>query len=121
MLQRILVLKLRKRHDAFHDPSKQAPWFHSVPDPLPSGKYHPRVSMARGDASGDSITVRVFIFAGQSNMEADSNKDHIQRFPPFRGWINHSLMCLSGIAWGAKTESIAGLDNAAAGGVFGWS
>ncbi len=42
---------------------------------------------ARGDASGDSHqAVRVFIFAGQSNMEgADSNKDHIQRFPPFRG------------------------------------
>ena len=42
---------------------------------------------ACGDASGDSHqAVRVFIFAGQSNMEgADSNKDHIQRFPPFRG------------------------------------
>ena len=34
----------------------------------------------------DDKTLRVFIFAGQSNMEgADSKPEHIQRFPPFDG------------------------------------
>ncbi|MCH2101850.1 MAG: sialate O-acetylesterase [Planctomycetes bacterium] len=34
----------------------------------------------------DDKTLRVFIFAGQSNMEgADSNPKHIERFPPFAG------------------------------------
>ena len=37
-------------------------------------------------ADGDTNTVRVFIFAGQSNMEgADSKVKDIQRFPPFAG------------------------------------
>ena len=34
----------------------------------------------------DQQTLRVFIFAGQSNMEgADSKVQDIQRFPPFAG------------------------------------
>lgn len=37
-------------------------------------------------ADTDTKTVRVFIFAGQSNMEgADSNAEEIPRFPPFAG------------------------------------
>jgi hypothetical protein len=37
-------------------------------------------------ADADTKTVRVFIFAGQSNMEgADSKVKDIQRFPPFAG------------------------------------
>jgi len=36
--------------------------------------------------AGDKNPVRIFIFAGQSNMEgADSKVQDIQRFPPFRG------------------------------------
>ncbi len=39
---------------------------------------------SKGEAGPD--TVRVFIFAGQSNMEgAHGNKEHINRFPPFAG------------------------------------
>jgi hypothetical protein len=37
-------------------------------------------------ADGDTRTLRVFIFAGQSNMEgADSKAKDIKRFPPFTG------------------------------------
>ena len=37
-------------------------------------------------ADADTKTMRVFIFAGQSNMEgADSKAKDIQRFPPFAG------------------------------------
>ena len=37
-------------------------------------------------AGDDTKTVRVFIFAGQSNMEgADSKVKDIKRFPPFAG------------------------------------
>lgn len=37
-------------------------------------------------AQGDDRTLRVFLFAGQSNMEgADSDVKRIDRFPPFRG------------------------------------
>lgn len=40
----------------------------------------------RTKADADTKTVRVFIFAGQSNMEgADSKVKDIQRFPPFAG------------------------------------
>lgn len=42
-----------------------------------------RPSVAQAE---DDQTLRVFIFAGQSNMEgADSNPEHIERFPPYRG------------------------------------
>ena len=38
-------------------------------------------------ANGQSEPVRVFIFAGQSNMEgADSKAADVDRFPPFVGW-----------------------------------
>ena len=37
-------------------------------------------------SADDTKTLRVFIFAGQSNMEgAHGNKEHIKRFPPFAG------------------------------------
>lgn len=42
--------------------------------------------LAAAPAQEDTRTVRVFIFAGQSNMEgADSKVRDIERFPPFRG------------------------------------
>ena len=45
----------------------------------------PALGNTRGAPSG-AKTVRVFIFAGQSNMlGADSHKADIQRFPPFAG------------------------------------
>ena len=43
-------------------------------------------SRGDGQASPDEKTLRVFIFAGQSNMEgADSKPGDIRRFPPFAG------------------------------------
>ncbi len=45
-----------------------------------------QIPLAARCADTDTKTLRVFIFAGQSNMEgADSNVKDIQRFPPFAG------------------------------------
>ena len=44
------------------------------------------LQITAADNINDSKTVRVFIFAGQSNMEgADSRISDIKRFPPFTG------------------------------------
>jgi hypothetical protein len=44
------------------------------------------VTPAAAEAESDTTTVRVFIFAGQSNMVgSDSKAEDIQRFPPFAG------------------------------------
>ena len=42
------------------------------------------IPLAARCADADTKTLRVFIFAGQSNMVgSDSDVEHIKRFPPF--------------------------------------
>lgn len=64
------------------------------------------IGTGENQAQEDDKTLRVFVFAGQSNMVgSDSRVEDIELFPPFAGLGEPQKDCCSPIASGARRRA----------------
>ncbi|HAR00236.1 MAG TPA: hypothetical protein DCR61_12875, partial [Verrucomicrobiales bacterium] len=74
------------RHSAIYLPSKAGTFLFRLAFYFPAVLLIVSSLFFQFNAKADAVPLRVFIFAGQSNMVgSDSKVKDIQRFPPFRG------------------------------------